>query len=221
MLRIVTYFLFVICLFSSIAFSQTKTNLSDNSQLHKILNENISSQWKYEDDGQKFIVQYQKPVWVLSENQINARLDNESQQEKDERIKKYGQKVYFHIYLTYRRRWTQEEIEKTKRQNQRVYDDLTMIAENLHLTKRDFKTGEFITNTAQETDNLKTFEKEKSARLQYIKKIPDYNIGEVSLYYSEDPYFDGSMWSLSSDSAPEDIFKLSQKLRTALEMASQ
>lgn len=219
MLRKITGFLFVTSLFSSLVFAQIKTNSLDNSQLHKILNDNLSSPWKYQDDGEKIVIQYQKPVWVLSENKINAPVNDESQQEKDERIKKYGQKVTLHIYLTYEKRWTQEEIEQTKRQNQRVYDDLTMLAENLHLTQRDFKTGEFVVKTAQEAESLKTFEKEKSTRLQYVKKIPDYHVGGVSLYYSEDPYFDGSMWSLSSDSEPEKIFKFSQNFKSVLQMA--
>lgn len=213
------YFLFLLMFcFNSFSHSQIIQDSLDTSQLYKILNENFLSQWRFQDDGQKITIKYKKPVWVLSDNKVNAGFDgNWSEQQEEERVKKYGQEIYLHIYLDYEKKWPQEEIEKVKKQNQKIYDGLTQLEKNLNLNNRDRKTGEWIAHSAEEAVNLKTFEKEKKKRLQLIKKIPDYHVGGVSLYYREDSYFDESMWAIWPGSLKEGFFKSIQNFKLALQ----
>lgn len=93
----------------------------------------------------------------------------------------------------------------------------TQLEKTLNLNNNDRKTGELIAHSAEEAANLKTFEKEKTKRLQLIKKIPDYHVGGVSLYYREDSCFDGSMWTIWPGSLKEEFFKSIQNFKLALQ----
>ena len=216
MKRIVYFvFTFVFC-FTPSSFSQTKKDGLDTSDLYKILNKQLPVAWEFQDDGQKITITYKKPVWVLSKNNLNLSVNGDQYQEKD-RIKKEGQKVYLHIYLDYEKRWSQEKIQKVKQQNQLIYDELTTLIEDLQLRNMTHKGWDFIAHTELEKKNLKIFEQEKAKRLQWIKKIPDYHVGEVSLYYREDTSMDPTMYIFSFDPPEEQSFYQSiQKIKSAL-----
>lgn len=207
-------------LFSNPLFSQVKV-LLDTSEVYKIINKNISSDWLVTDDGKQITIQHKKPVWVLFENQINAPMDLENNQKKEEqRIKKYGQKKFLTIELAYQKRWTQDQINQAKEENQRVYDDLVGFPSRLGLTKRDHKTGEFIAVTPKEKEQLKKFHLEREKYLKLIKKIPDYHVGGVSIDYKYDFYADG-MSLIGPKNYQEEAFKLDTRLKEAFNQSSK
>lgn len=148
----------------------------------------FSDKWEMFEKNGQLIIENNDFVWILFENQINAPLNMEKEQEKIERIKKFGKKTRAQFTFSYENKWSKEKIQKTKNENDLIYKNINALAAKYnisHLYNESLsRKGEdfYIPTNQEEEKRIQEYQKEKSKLEGTLQKLPDYHTEKYSLF---------------------------------------
>ncbi len=191
---------------------------SQKSPLQRFLQEKLGNAWEVSENGDKLTLTLKEPIWVLLDNKINSVNPTTSQNE--EFIKKNGQQTHFHAFLRFEKKWSADQIEQAKNNNRLIYSDVASLQNKFQVTAEMMLHKEEFFGTPKEIEKIKKMTSEGDQLMKQIKPLPDFNWGDLSLFYSEDGTARGDLYAIWPPMAIQTIFQIKQNLETLLASSS-
>ena len=148
--------------------------------------QNLPKGWQFIEDSGKFVISYKDSVFVLSENRIDAPVENRENRIK--RIKEHGIKILPMIVIKYENKWEFIRIQEAMIKNSETMDEIKNLADKMNISRlydpERSKKNQMIYAAKNKPDEiaLTNYYKEKELLEKKIIKMPDYNTQFYSLF---------------------------------------
>ncbi len=176
-----------------IPFVQDKMTLEDDAVLGKLKNR-LPAHWTMTIENEKLIIESSQPVTITFTNRLNApppMVTNPSTQgQQGTAANPAGKQVNQRFVFRLESRWYPERLDKIKKSNQAVYDEIDGLPGKLgisHLYRPMSKTEEgiFRPKTAEEQAQVKKYWQERDILLKKLAPLPNYLSGKYALFFVE------------------------------------
>lgn len=182
------YFVLFLILFS------VNYSLFANSDLEKDpefleIKAKLDSRWKVYTKKDLLFLERKEPVLVMPESKSNANPAlNETENEKMERLRKFGMKMKPSITYRFQKRWTVNESIETEIEREEILAKIQYLPKKYkieHLLDNDLsKNGNdiYTPKTKKEKKRIKDYFNEKSKLEKKIPPLPDYHLSKFTLF---------------------------------------
>jgi hypothetical protein len=161
-----------------------------DGNINLIIN-NLPAGWVFTADKGDFIIFRKDSVLILSENRINAPLENK--EVKLNHIKEFGVKTQAKVIIHYENKWDFLRIQEAQIKNASIMDEIQKLPEKMKITSlldsKLSRKGKPVYTAKNEKDQLciSNYYKEEERLEKKIVKLPDFNSQLYSLFIvSED-----------------------------------
>lgn len=148
----------------------------------------LPDNWNYMVHGNHFILENNDSIWVLDENRINAQVNNETKEERNNRIKTTGRKSISKIILRFEPRWSESKLLATKNTNA-VYFKMISALDSKYDMRQYYDTllsrkgnPVYNSNTDQGKELIKKYMTEKNEYNAKIITLPNYHSNNYSFF---------------------------------------
>ncbi|HDS09922.1 MAG TPA: hypothetical protein ENN73_06820 [Firmicutes bacterium] len=155
------------------------------------IKEELAPGWSMALEGEYLVFRGEMDVWVLDENNINAPMNLETPEERENRIKEFGKKTKPELKYKLGKKWTDSEVKEAEEKNALIYDKIDALPEKhdiLHLFNR-FASGKGSTvltgDTPEENERIEKYYNEKVELEKELADIPDMQTENYSITFSE------------------------------------
>jgi len=205
------YFIFIFLIL--ITFS-AKDTIMDNDKIIKEIKSKIPKNWKIITDKDMLIFERNGTVWSLFENQISQPMSFETEEERAERIKKYGTKTKTQVIYRYEDKWSSKQLKDAYTNNDAIYKKISGLMDkykirHLYDEMLSAKGDEyFIEGTPAENKRIEEYKTEKQKLESQIINIPQYNTEKYSLFLMEGSGYNDSFHIVYPFEASEEAYMI-------------
>ena len=191
----------------SVVFIIIVVNLSmigcrnEYSDDYKKISKIIPEGWEIIIQGNKINITSKDTFWFY--NILN--IDVKSTEELEEFAKEYGNPRRYKIVLDFKQRWTDEKLDKAKKNRDMIKQNINNLPEKLNISHLEPTKGPFYFRgeTEEERKKVQQFERERKELEEELSicEVPDFNTKRHSIFisnnkkwyeliypYSEEPY---------------------------------
>ncbi|MGV8121654.1 MAG: hypothetical protein AB2L14_17985 [Candidatus Xenobiia bacterium LiM19] len=190
----------------------------DDQALRKVEG-SLPAGWVMYTEGDRLIIKRREPVWILTENRINAPVSSESSNERDDRIRKKGSKSDARLVFRMEKAWTPEKLRCAAITNETVKADLKALPGRLGVEKLMDESlsrkGEAVYKgrTDDEKKRIAAFYKERENIEKKLVKLPDYTSKQYSLFILLKEGAEDDFHRVFPGQASEEIYTVESLLR--------
>jgi hypothetical protein len=208
--------------FSPVSYGKVSPQLITNfekSAVYKKLKTAVPAGWAITNKRQQLIIERKEPVWILTENKINAPLKSETNNEKISRIKKYGHLSKSKLIFRVENNWPPAKIIKEKQKNQSIRNEISgllkkyniahLLNKNLSVKGREY----FNQASPEEEKRIQDYQKKKAELEKKIISLPDYQLGKYSLFLISQNGQEDEFHTIYPERAQLEIFFIKNKLK--------
>jgi len=221
-LKIFTGFLILIIInylmLGCVMAEEIGNNEVNKDSVLKKIQSSLPANWNMSEKNGELIIERNDFVWVLFENKINAPVSRETEQDRIERIKKFGKKTKAQFVFKYEPKWSDKKIQQIKDENDSIYKQIKELPEKHNITylyNKDLsrKGGEVYIGTNQEEEKrIEDYKKEKDELEQKIKKLPDCFTSKYSLFLISKVGNEDEFYTVYPQKVSEDMYKIQNSI---------
>lgn len=163
-------------------------SIRNSDDLLKKLETITPESWEITITDKKVTIKRKEPVWVLFENQINARMNMESEKKQIDRIKKHGKKTFSQLVYVIEEKWSDKKTDDVKEKNAAI-EKRTIELQKKHgivhlFDKALSRKGEdfYIAKTGEDKKRIENYKEEKQRLNKELIKLPDFYFDNYSFY---------------------------------------
>jgi hypothetical protein len=177
----------------------------------------LPAHWAIIADDTSFTLRSSDTVWVLDENRINAPMEKKEIQQ--ERIKKFGKRVFPEIYIRYEAKWTPEQIQMAKITNAAIDGEVRGLPAKFHISLLYDSTAstKFMTvytpTNEKERKLIEQYQAERERQLQGKVVLPDFHSEKYSLFITKITGAGDEMHLVFPDQPSVDIYTILSTFR--------
>lgn len=149
----------------------------------------LDSRWKVYTKKDLLFLERKEPVLVMPESKINSNKTlGETENEKMERLKKYGMKMKPSISYRFQKRWTVNEMIESEVERENILKQIEFLPQKYKieylLDKELSRNGNeiYTPRTKKEKKRIKEYFVEKSRLEKKIPLSPDYHLTKFTLF---------------------------------------
>lgn len=179
------------------------------------LRKSLPPNWELKINADTLQVIRDEPVYCLFENQINAPINTFTQDEQEERIKKYGRLINSRFAFSMVARFSDNEIKIIQNINYRIEAQIGALPEKYNIEHLSYKSKRGIDYRGQSEDEKKAvnaYEKERNDLTKKIIALPDYHTEFFSLYLAKEEGMNEEFSLIWPPSASEEMWKIKYDL---------
>jgi hypothetical protein len=153
--------------------------LPQDKQIDQLMTK-VPENWQVKLDEDYLTLSRKDFIYTLFENQLNQPVSRETKQQENERIQKYGKKIYPQMGFRIEPKWFPERYKLVKKNNDSILALIYQLPKKYNIIHlRDSllsRKGNEVYNakTRDDKENIKNYLNEKESDLKLIQQMPDF-----------------------------------------------
>jgi hypothetical protein len=184
----------------------------ENDTILEKLKKSLPKNWILKTENQKLVISCTEKVSVLYENKINAPINTETLQQKEERFKKYGQLINPQFVFIMKKKLSRKEIDGLKSGNNKIFAAILELQKKLKDIPVTWKDGNYRPRNKEEEKLVSEYEKEKRTLESEIIKLPDYQSEKYALYLESELGLETEFISVLSEKSTTEMFRIKNEI---------
>jgi hypothetical protein len=184
----------------------------ENDSILEKLRKSLPKYWILKTENQQLVISFTEKVYVLYENKINAPLNTETPQQKEERFKKYGRLINPQFVFDLKKKLTRKEIDLIKSENNKIYTAISELQEKLKDIPETWKDGNYMPRNKEEEKLVSNYEKERSNLESKIIKLPEYQSEKYALYLESEIGLETEFVSVLPEESSAEMFRIKNEI---------
>jgi hypothetical protein len=147
------------------------------------LSRTLPEGWSLVLTGDTLTIARREPVWVLSENRINAPMSRETADERSRRIRAHGERSACRLVYRLDERWTDGQLADVRAANAEIDSSVAALYAAFPNVSTSRKGDDsFKTQNADDERRVQAFMKQRDALLARRRPLPDLHSERHSLF---------------------------------------
>jgi hypothetical protein len=184
----------------------------ENDPILEKLKKSLPKNWILKTENQQLVISCTEKVFVLYENKINAPVNTETPQQKEERFKKYGQLINPQFVFVLKKKLTRKEIDHIKSENNKIYSTISELQKKLKDIPVTWKDGNYMPRNKEEEKMVSDYEKERSNLESKIIKLPDYQSEKYAMYLESEVGMETEFVSVLPEKSSAEMFRIKNEI---------
>jgi hypothetical protein len=176
------------------------------------LEKSLPDGWIMKIEKDTLTILCKEKAYLMYENKINAPINMETAQQKEERFKKYGQLINPQFIFVLDKKLSEIQLNQIKSANNQIETSIGKFYKKLKDIPVDRKEGSFDPRDGNEKKMVSDFEVKKKDLESKMVKLPDYQTEKYALYLNSETGLETEFISIFPEKFSQEMYKIKYEI---------